>query len=849
MSKAARILVVEDNEVTRKMVRVTLQSEGYAVLEAEDGRTALEQVAANHPDLVLQDLKLPDIDGLDLVKRLRALPHGSGIPIIAFSGFQSKMEQARLEGVGFTDYVFKPINPSRLVETLRTHLGAPVDGPRPGRGRRVLVVDDDPVQLKVVKIQLEQLGFRAETARDGLEAIAQARRSPPDGIVSDVLMPRLDGFNLCQKVRMDPALANIPVLLLSSAYVEEEDLALARRAGANEFILWTADGLDLRNALLDVLNGSLPAPVAQAGELPTAEYTSRVVRQLERQSHLNRRLTQRVSLLEAQLAIGAGLAVVSKDTPTIETVTEDALHNCFDAAGVSIGAAFLLDSGGRLALQSQLGYPESTEKSLVDCFGHADLFLRVMEGPAPVRIPSPGVSEDVAQDLLAQARVGSLLLLPLAVGGKRLGLLLVGSSERDLGDDWVHFVQICANHIAQCVGLAVALVEQRRVEEQLHQSQKVEAIGQLAGGVAHDFNNLLTVISGYSEVIWGRLPASDPVRSQIEEIQKAANRAATLTRQLLAFGRRQILAPRVLDLNLVVAEMDKLLRRLIGEDIELATVQGELLGRVKADPGQIEQVIMNLAVNARDAMPKGGKLTIETANVDLDEAYARGHVAVQPGPFVMLAVSDIGCGMDKKTQSRIFEPFFTTKEEGKGTGLGLSTVYGIVKQSGGNIWVYSEPGRGTTFKMYLPRVEEAIEEISHDRPRAIVTTGTETILVTEDSEMVRTLACEILVAKGYSVLEARHGAEAIEVCERHKGTIHLMITDIVMPQMGGGDLARHLASVRPEMKVLYMSGYTSATIAHHLVLDPGKNFLQKPFNPSSLALKVRETLDSPGAAG
>jgi signal transduction histidine kinase len=385
----------------------------------------------------------------------------------------------------------------------------------------------------------------------------------------------------------------------------------------------------------------------------------------------------------------------------------------------------------------------------------------------------------------------------------------------------------------------------RRSEDHLRQVQKVEAIGRLAGGVAHDFNNLLTVISGYGDLLLTRLPAGAPMRHEIDEILKAARRAAALTRQLLAFSRRQILEPKVLDLNAVVEESVKMLRRLIGEDVDLRIAPAPDLGHIKADPGQLEQVIMNLAVNARDAMPGGGKLTIETRNVELDAAYAGAHVAVRPGAYVLLAVSDSGTGMDREIMAQIFEPFFTTKGPGKGTGLGLSTVYGIVKQSGGNIWVYSEPGQGTTFKIYLPRVDEAIERPVREREAPTVPRGSETVLVAEDEAELRELVRVILQAHGYTVLAAADGPTAIEICRRHRERIDLMLSDVVMPQMSGRELAVRLAAVRPHMKVIFMSGYTSDAIVHHGVLDPGTAFIQKPFTPDGLARKVREVLDAP----
>jgi PAS domain S-box-containing protein len=385
--------------------------------------------------------------------------------------------------------------------------------------------------------------------------------------------------------------------------------------------------------------------------------------------------------------------------------------------------------------------------------------------------------------------------------------------------------------------------EKATLQEQLRQSQKIEAIGRLAGGIAHDFNNLLTVIKGYSQLSLIELKEGDPLKGNIEEVKKAADRAADLTRQLLAFSRRQILEMRVLDLNTVLRDLDKMLHRLIGEDIELVTVFTDDLGRVKTDPGWVEQIIMNLAVNARDAMPSVGKLTIETANVELDGAYARDHIAVTPGRYVMLSVSDTGVGMTPEVRQQVFEPFFTTKEKGKGTGLGLSTVYGIVKQSGGNIWVYSEPGQGTTFKIYLPRVDEPLEEIKERVVKEELPHGSETILVVEDEEEVRKLAVRILQRQGYTVLDAPDGDGALVICGERKDPIHLILTDVVMPGMSGRQLADRLGSFHPEMKVLYMSGYTDNAITHHGVLEKGMNYIQKPFTVDGLIRKVREVLD------
>jgi PAS domain S-box-containing protein len=388
----------------------------------------------------------------------------------------------------------------------------------------------------------------------------------------------------------------------------------------------------------------------------------------------------------------------------------------------------------------------------------------------------------------------------------------------------------------------VDITERKKMEEQRRLSQRMEAIGKLSGGVAHDFNNLLAVILGCSDVVLEALPPDHPAIRKIEMIRKAGASAADLTRQLLAFSRQQMLQPRVLELKVIVEQTQALLGRLIGENIEFKILLDPLLGRIKADPGQIEQVLLNLAINARDAMPHGGCLTIEARNVDLDETYKVGHQVVICGRYIRLSVEDTGCGMDHNTVARIFDPFFTTKELGKGTGLGLATVYGIVKQSGGYIWVYSELNKGTIFKIYLPRVDESVQPAIPAEPERQVHQACETILLAEDSAALREMAREYLEGLGYAVLEAASGAEALRAAKEFDGKIHLLLTDVVMPEMSGPELARQLATLRPGVKVIYTSGYTSDAIARQGVLDPTVAFIQKPYRPKALARKVQEVL-------
>jgi signal transduction histidine kinase len=454
-----------------------------------------------------------------------------------------------------------------------------------------------------------------------------------------------------------------------------------------------------------------------------------------------------------------------------------------------------------------------------------------------------------AEALLASG-VHVYMVVPMIAGGELIGSVSFGGDRADFPEEQVGIAQEVA---AQ---LAIALRQARLVEElqtsykdlqetqgQLVQAQKMEAIGQLAGGVAHDFNNLLTVISGRSHLALAQLPADHALRRHIDLIRTTADRAAALTRQLLAFSRKQVLEPKVLDLNAVVAGLAPMLSRLIGENLEFTAVPAPGLGRVKADPSQLEQVIVNLAVNARDAMPQGGRLTIETGNVELDEAYTRRHQGATTGRFVMVAVNDTGHGMDAATQARIFEPFFTTKELGKGTGLGLATVFGIVKQSGGSIWVYSEPGHGTTFKVYLPRVDDATDQTAPAAEGSPLARASETILLVEDDDDVRALARETLEGNGYAVIPAASAAEALRVVGTRQQPIDLLVTDVVLPQVSGRGLADLLTPGHRDLRVLYISGYTDDAIVRHGVLEAGTAFLQKPFTPHTLLSKVRKVLD------
>jgi PAS domain S-box-containing protein len=452
-------------------------------------------------------------------------------------------------------------------------------------------------------------------------------------------------------------------------------------------------------------------------------------------------------------------------------------------------------------------------------------------------------TRELAEEHLRPQGISSLIHVCIRLHGKVAGV--VCHEHAGAPREWSLEEQHFAASIADLAALALGNAARQELEDQLRQSQKIEAVGVLAGGIAHDFNNLLTAILGYCDLLRPRLPISDPGRAHLEEIRKAGDRAAALTRQLLAFSRKQVLNPKVLDLYSVVSGMEGMLRRLISEEVDLKCAQGRSLWHVRADPGQMEMVLMNLVANARDAMPAGGKLTIETMNMELDETYNRRRPYAPPGRYVLLAVSDSGAGMDSETQARVFEPFFTTKEKGRGTGLGLSTVYGVVKQSNGHIQVYSERGIGTTIKVYLPAVEGPVEALPRGpSERAARVIRGETLLLIEDEPLVRELAHEILSGQGYRVLDASSGPEAIRICESHPEPIQLVVTDVIMPGINGREVYERMAQLRPGLKVLYMSGYTQSAIVHRGVLEPGTAFVQKPFTIPAFLERVREVLDT-----
>jgi two-component system, cell cycle sensor histidine kinase and response regulator CckA len=644
---------------------------------------------------------------------------------------------------------------------------------------RVLMVEDSATDAKLVLQELKRGGLRIESERvETAEAMREALERQGWDIVTSDWS--MPNFTAPAALAiLKEKRVDLPFIIVSGT-IGEETAVEAMRAGAHDYVL---------KDKLGRLTPAVEREVRESRERGARRQAEEALRESEARF---RRLSE------------AGI---------IGIVTGDVHGNIIDA-----NEAYLQMVGysREELLQGAVRWADLTPPEL------AHLGARSVEELQAKGVAAPWETETFRKD------------------GSRLSVL-VGMAMLECPKTIAFMVDLTPRKQAEA-GRAQAEEALRRSEEQLRQAQKMEAVGRLAGGVAHDFNNVLSVILSYSDLILADLKPSDPLRNDVNEIGKAATRAAGLTRQLLMFSRQQVMEPKVIDLHEVLTGMDNMLQRILGEDVELVAVPPRSPGRVKADPSHIEQVILNLVVNARDAMPTGGKLTIEIGNVVLDEAYASSHLPTRAGPHVMLAVSDTGTGMDRETQKHIFEPFFTTKEIGKGTGLGLSTVFGIVQQSGGSIWVYSELGKGTTFKVYLPRVDDAVDVL---RPPGTPSSlrGTETILLVEDEEQVRTIALNILRRQGYQVIPAQNAGEALLICERRPGDIDLLLTDVVMPQMSGPELAKRLASIRPEMKILCMSGYTDDSIVRHGVLETGVAFVQKPITPALLTRKVREVLD------
>ncbi|HLY60848.1 MAG TPA: response regulator [Terriglobia bacterium] len=713
----------------------------------------------------------------------------------------------------------------------------------PNHGIEILIAQDNITQAERLKLVLENRGHAVIVAMNGTQALAAARARKPTLIVIDMVSPEMDGYELCKQLKAEKELKYVPAILMTSL-TSPEEVVKGLECGADIFIRKPYDEAAFISRIDYALSNrklrerekvDVSLQISMGGKIHKINSAPQQVLDLlistyEDATRIN------AELIERQIELGRLAAGLEKEVGERTA----ALRAEFAERQVAIEQLRQSEEQFRLIAENigdLIAVLDLEGKRLYNSPSYKD----ILGDPAALR-GSLSFNEIHPED---RERIMDVFKETVRTGrGQRTEYrFLLGNGNIRYIESQGSVIPDEKGNAAKVIVVSRDVTERNHLEERLRQAEKMEAVGQLAGGVAHDFNNLLTIINGYGDILLEQLAPDDKHRGYVMEIVAAGRRAESLTRQLLAFSRQQVLAPVLLDLNAAVKNMDKMLRRLIGEDVDLVTVASEGLWNVKADPGQIEQVIMNLAVNARDAMPKGGKLTIETANVDLDESYSRAHALAKPGPHVMIAVSDTGEGMTAQTQSRIFEPFFTTKGPAQGTGLGLSTVFGIVKQSKGHIWVYSELGAGTTFKIYLPRVDEALVQVEPVLAQPDLRPGSETVLLVEDEEAVRILVRRVLESSGYHVLEARHGAEALVICDEHKDPIQMLMTDVIMPEMSGRQLADRLSPHRPEMKVLYMSGYTDNAVTHRGILEPGTNFLQKPFTPVNVLRKVRAVLD------
>jgi PAS domain S-box-containing protein len=724
---------------------------------------------------------------------------------------------------------------------------------------RILVVEDSPTQSEHLRLILQNEGFAVEVVADAEQAFERLLASVFDLVLSDIVMPGISGFDLCRQVKTHPQTNDVPVILLTTLN-DPLDILKGIESGADNYITKPFEPAILVRRIRDLFakrqrrtEGKLKLGVEVDFLGTTLTITSDkeqildlLISTCEDIVRANRNLRARESeLVQVQVELEQRVrertsALAQANAALRQEIDErKQAQTTLNREREFLKAVLENDQDGILACDAQgvLTYCNGAAREFL---GQSHLPLSADAWALTPLFRTDGRTPLTREEIpLARALRGERIrdeeVIISPEGGTTRTLLVGGQPIRGMGGMTLGAVVVMHD-----------LTERNRLERQLRQAQKMEAIGRLAGGVAHDFNNLLTVIIGYGEVLLTTLSPDDPSQPLISEIKKAGDRAASLTRQLLAFSRQQVIAPRVMDVNAVVTDVEKMLRRVIGEDVALTCVLNPALGSVRADSSQMEQLLLNLAINARDAMPSGGQLTIETDNVELDVHAHDFRPEVRPGSYIRLVVRDTGCGMDEETRSHIFEPFFTTKGLGKGTGLGLATVYGIVKQSDGYIYVDSDLGQGTTFRVYLPKVKSAAS--AHPEPRRVEKgRGAETILLVEDDDAVRAITRHVLEVNGYRVLEASRGIEAIRLFEESSGSIHLLLTDVVMPEMSGCELAQRLMNGRPGLRVLFVSGYTDAAVRHSMIQDAP--FLQKPFSMDALTRTVRETLDRPESSG
>jgi two-component system, cell cycle sensor histidine kinase and response regulator CckA len=699
----------------------------------------------------------------------------------------------------------------------------------------ILIVDDNPENLHLLSRVLTPKGYQVLPTTNGLQALAAVQSLPPTLILLDIMMPGMDGYEVCRRLKASDVSRDIPVIFISALH-ENDDKLQAFAVGGVDYIT--------RPFHAPEVLARVKTHLALRHTQKQLHEANEALRQY--QDHLEKLVEEQTADLRREIA-------ERERAETALRESEERYRRMFQAASVSLWEEDISRLKGMLVELKQQGVQDLNAYLA----SHPDFIYRAIQAIRVVDVNE--MTLQIYQAPHKEALLGSLdkTMAPEALPVFRDHIIAIAEQKPYFeSESYACTLQgrtinilLRATTPPARAGFETMLVsimditERKRLEEQLRQSQKMEAIGRLAGGVAHDFNNLLTSMLGHTALALETLPADDPARSDIQMVQRSAERAADLTFQLLAFARRQLIEPKLLNLNELILNIHKMLRRLIGENIELVILPAPELGWIKADPGQLEQVLLNLSLNARDAMPNGGKLVIETANVTLNQAQFWEHSEISPGEYVVLSVIDTGTGMSEAVKARIFEPFFTTKAEGRGTGLGLATCFGIVKQNNGHIWLSSEEDKGTTFRVYLPRVMAVGKPLAPPAEVMGLPQGTETILLVEDDALVRSLAVRVLHQQGYHLLEAANGHEALAFIQQYDKEIQLLISDLVMPGISGKALAEQLQAVHPQIKVLFISGYTDHIISHHGVLESGVHFLQKPFLPVKLARKVREVLD------
>lgn len=877
------ILIVNAAPDQLELMNYMLRQAGYQVINASDGREGFEAAKRELPDLIISDISLPGVGGVELCRMIRANKQVGNVPIILVTALQKDSERM-IEGLnaGADDYIDAPYEPMRLIAKVARLLGR-------RQSEQKLLERDELLRRLVENFPNGSINV---LDRDLRYLLAEGKSWEQSG---------LSGEQIVGKTLMEvfPASVDFVFPYYKRAFAGEE-VEFEQCDGGETYSIRAAPLYDVNKYIYAILivtqniteHKQVDEIQARLAAIVESSQDAIVGMTLERIITTWNKGAESLYGYSAAEAIGQPISII---LPADVTDNLNRIYKRFNQGekvvhiesarirkdgrrvDVSVTMSLIKDKGGNIIgvstiarditeqkiaenrLRESEAFSRSILESSADCIAVLDLDSNLLS------INAPGLClmeiDDFADfkqrywiDLWEeQEREAARAAVESAKRGETGRFRAYAKTARGELKYWdviVTPILDSMNNPTRILSVSRDTSEQKHAEEallkseeQLRQSQKLESVGRLAGGIAHDFNNMLTAINGYSDLILAKLEDDNPLRSKVEDIKKAGERSALLTQQLLAFSRKQVLQTKVLDLNEIITDTSKMLRHLIGEDVQLYTSLNSKLQRVEADPGQLSQVIINLAVNARDAMPKGGNLTIKTDNVYLDEKFSRRHSLMQQGNFVLLAVSDTGEGMSGEIKQHIFEPFFTTKEVGKGTGLGLATVYGIIKQSGGYIWVESETGKGSTFNIYLPRVTEEIPAAEENSPAKDVQKGTETVLLVEDEEMVRSLSREILETNGYTVIEAQNGKEALTLFERGDYKFDLLMTDVVMPYMGGRELAEKLTERLPGLQVLFTSGYMDDPEMHHTVVETTTNFIQKPYTPNFLVQKVREVLD------